>query len=485
MSAQSPRDTLIGWKAIAAYCRRNRSTVIRWHEERGLPVHVIPGGKQRTVFAYTTEISDWLHRQEQGIAADEAGADDVIPVPDAAGPQSVNAPPQNKDEAPANNEAPPQSHPALGVLHYVNKHRKIIAAAGIALAMSACAYVATVNILDHKRERHGLPSNPVARSQYLEARDAWGQRTAESIQKSIRLYQEVIAAEPDFAPARVGLAESWLILREYGNVPDARAFEAAKIAANRAVELSPNLASGHRALGFIHYWWDNDPTKALSEFERALQLDGNNAQTHFWFANALADMGKDKAAEFHYAKARQLDPGSRPIEIEYACAQWQAGRDQIALARLLDLTQRYPKDATIYNCLTWVYIGLGDIRNASAAYTQLASLRQEPTLVRFSADLAKAVEQDAATAHKILIDKNLKELQDGTRRIRLEPAFYASAMNDRQSMVALMHDAIMLGEKWYSPPVTRRMEAKWKSDAAVTAMLDKLVSEPDVNVTHE
>ena len=41
-----------GWKAIASYFGRDRSTVMRWMRERQLPVHRMPGGKQGTVFAF-------------------------------------------------------------------------------------------------------------------------------------------------------------------------------------------------------------------------------------------------------------------------------------------------------------------------------------------------------------------------------------------------------------------------------------------------
>src|SRR5690606_22761389 len=120
--------------------------------------------------------------------------------------------------------------------------------------------------------------------------------------------------------------------------------------------------------GFIDYWWDNDPVGAVAAFQHALTLDARDAQTHFWFANILADLGQDEAAERHYAQARLLSPGSLPIAIEHACAQWQAGRDQLALERLAALRAEHPDDPTINNCLGWVHIGLGDMAGAARAY---------------------------------------------------------------------------------------------------------------------
>lgn len=51
---------LDSWKAIAAYLKRDERTVRRWERELGLPVRRVPGGRGRSVFAYTSEIDAWL-----------------------------------------------------------------------------------------------------------------------------------------------------------------------------------------------------------------------------------------------------------------------------------------------------------------------------------------------------------------------------------------------------------------------------------------
>jgi phage terminase Nu1 subunit (DNA packaging protein) len=55
-SRSSRKNRLDSWKEIAAYLRRNIDTVILW-EKQGLPIHRIGGG---AVHAYTDEIDDWL-----------------------------------------------------------------------------------------------------------------------------------------------------------------------------------------------------------------------------------------------------------------------------------------------------------------------------------------------------------------------------------------------------------------------------------------
>lgn len=67
---------LDSWKDIASYLGRDVRTVMRW-QEKGLPVHRVPGGKRQAVFAYPAEIDNWLHgrgNNEASIAAESGEA---------------------------------------------------------------------------------------------------------------------------------------------------------------------------------------------------------------------------------------------------------------------------------------------------------------------------------------------------------------------------------------------------------------------------
>jgi hypothetical protein len=51
---------LDGWKAIADHLGRDSRTAQRWHQERGMPVHHVAGGRGGGVFAYRGELDEWL-----------------------------------------------------------------------------------------------------------------------------------------------------------------------------------------------------------------------------------------------------------------------------------------------------------------------------------------------------------------------------------------------------------------------------------------
>jgi TolB-like protein len=80
-----PDDRLDSWKEIAAYLRRDESTVRRW-EKDGLPVHRHRHKLRAAVFAYKSELDAWWRNAEH-----EAGGSRSVPeaVPGDSGGRSA------------------------------------------------------------------------------------------------------------------------------------------------------------------------------------------------------------------------------------------------------------------------------------------------------------------------------------------------------------------------------------------------------------
>lgn len=60
-------DLLSSWKEIANYLHCDVRTCIRWEDKYGLLVHRIEGAKGSRVFAYKTELDDWLKSRNSNI----------------------------------------------------------------------------------------------------------------------------------------------------------------------------------------------------------------------------------------------------------------------------------------------------------------------------------------------------------------------------------------------------------------------------------
>lgn len=435
---------------------------MRWARERDLPVHRLPGGKQGSVFAYEHELTAWSRRMEQ---SGMLGGEDA--------PDSTETPPP---------PAADQAQPARRRWTWQIAGGLALAAA-IMLALPATR--AALSPAPSPADRAAaMPHDPDVAAQFVAARDLWARRTPQDLRRAIGLYEKVIAADPDFAPAYAGLAEAWLIYREYGEAGESEAYSAAKSSVEQALKLDPDLPAAHRANGFIQYWWSYDAQRSVDSFQRALKLDPRDGMTHFWYANVLSDLGQDAAAQRAYDTAQLLLPGTPTIAVERACAHWQAGRDVLAIRELGALARRYPDDATIHNCLAWAHISQGDIVRFAAEYRRLASLRKVPAMLKLSAQLDDAVARDPATAHEVLIADARREFAEGERKTRMTPAFHASSMGDRETLVTLLRQAATLGERWYSATLNRRIAQKWRGDAEIQQLLAKvIVATPKVDLS--
>ena len=62
----NPPDRLVSWKEISAYLGIDERTCQRWEKKYGLPVRRIDPATKSRVFAFKTELDEWLdmHRQQ-------------------------------------------------------------------------------------------------------------------------------------------------------------------------------------------------------------------------------------------------------------------------------------------------------------------------------------------------------------------------------------------------------------------------------------
>src|SRR5664279_5482229 len=77
-SGKSPEDRLDSWKEIAAYLKRDVTTVQRWEKREGMPVHRHLHDRMGSVYASRTELDAWA-RSRKLSGAGAAGEGDEVP----------------------------------------------------------------------------------------------------------------------------------------------------------------------------------------------------------------------------------------------------------------------------------------------------------------------------------------------------------------------------------------------------------------------
>lgn len=129
----------------------------------------------------------------------------------------------------------------------------------------------------------------------------------------IKYFQQAVAEDPRYAPAYVGLADSYALHVDYRSVPVTEGFELAKANARKAIAIDESLAEAHASLALSLFIYDWDWTGAEREFKRAIELAPGYATGHQWYAFLLVARGQVEEALVEAHMAQELDPASVSI----------------------------------------------------------------------------------------------------------------------------------------------------------------------------
>ncbi len=155
-------------------------------------------------------------------------------------------------------------------------------------------------------------TTPEAYEDFLLGRDLIHRRTQPLLEQAVERFQAVLAVDPDYAPALVGLAEATIMLFDsedsWGNLSIEEVVARATPALERALALDPGIADAYAARGLM---FNNQGRleEALADFDRAIALNPNLARAHKYRSNLLIDdLGRFRDATAALETALRLDP---------------------------------------------------------------------------------------------------------------------------------------------------------------------------------
>jgi DNA-binding winged helix-turn-helix (wHTH) protein/tetratricopeptide (TPR) repeat protein len=247
--------------------------------------------------------------------------------------------------------------------------------------------------------------NDPAYQLYVRGRYFWNRRTEDGLRKAADYFRQSIAADPNYAPAYAGLADSYALLASFSVEPGRTANADARSAALSAIQLDPTLAEPHASLGMIEFFTDWNLPGAELEFERALRLNPNYATGHHWYALDLAAMGRFPQALYEIHEAQKLDPlsliiGTNVGWVEYLARDYAGARRD--LERVLELDPNFTRARTR---LGMVELATGDYKAAVADLKQAVALSgdEDPWVEGLLGD-AEARAGDRSDAEKLLAE---------------------------------------------------------------------------------
>jgi len=142
---------------------------------------------------------------------------------------------------------------------------------------------------------------------YLQGRHFWGKRGA-GIMKGLKFFEAALEKDPAFALAHAGMADAYQLLGFYGFAPPRDVMPKARAAAERALQLDPNLAEAHNALGFILLSYDWDVGAAQREFKRAIALKPSYIPAYYWYASSFIPFDSPAKAVAMDEEAVRIEP---------------------------------------------------------------------------------------------------------------------------------------------------------------------------------
>jgi tetratricopeptide (TPR) repeat protein len=194
---------------------------------------------------------------------------------------------------------------------------------------------------------------------YLKGRYFWYKRTEQDLRKGIEYFNQAIENDSRYAAAYDGLSDSYALLALRGIVPHQEAFERAKAAARRALEIDDSLGEAHASLAHIrlHEW---DWPGLDEEFQRALKLNPAHSIAYHWYSEYLTATGRAEEAIETMAKAKEIDPLSPVTWAGVASRLYFARRYDEAIKQIHEGLEINPNHFLLHLDLGYAYVQKGE-----------------------------------------------------------------------------------------------------------------------------
>jgi TolB-like protein/Tfp pilus assembly protein PilF len=230
--------------------------------------------------------------------------------------------------------------------------------------------------------------DPVAHELYLKGRHFWGLR-GDNLLRAVEFYNQAIARDPNYAPAYAGLGETYILLPYYTGADPKEVRPKARAVALKALELNPNLAEAHAALGKIVYTEDIDLQQSIREYRRAIELSPNYAGAHHWLGNGpLAGLGRFDEAIAEGKRSVELDPLSAINLVDLANTYFYAHRFKEAEAVMKKALEIDPAFAYAHWIYGMILQASGDLEGARTQYTTARARENDQQAIALRGELA-------------------------------------------------------------------------------------------------
>jgi len=262
------------------------------------------------------------------------------------------------------------------------------------------------------------------------------ERRGAGVTQSAEYFSQAIEKDSNFARAYAGLADALEFFPYFNGVPAARVEARVKTAANRSLELDPNLAEPRVALAMAHwhaYRWD----EADAEFRHALAADSTSPVAHTQYGRFLLSVGKVPDALREFRTARVLDPLAGTASVWLAQTLGYSGDHAAAWAESKRARELDPNLGTAHTILAFERIAVRHFDEARAILGD-----NVPLILSFRGMAAYILQSKGDTARAAAIRRDLDATPDTTWMIHIARGYAYLATGDTAKALSEMESGV-------------------------------------------
>jgi len=281
--------------------------------------------------------------------------------------------------------------------------------------------------------------NTEAYQLYLKGRYFWNQRGS-GLVKAAEYFERALAADPDYAHAHAGLADSYSLLGFYGFTDPREVYPKATAAATRALELDGSLGEAHASLGYIHFTYDWDMQAAEREFRRAMELTPNHAPAYYWYGALLGRRGDWDQAFAMIDKSLELDPLSPFCNVQKGWTLMRHGDYDRAIELIRKGIELNPNLVIGHMLLGHALVMKSSFPEAISSLREAVRISQGDAWMKGSLAYAYAASGQRDQAKGIL-DEMLRSVPSSGYRRSLPLALAYTGLGDKDHAFEFLHKA--------------------------------------------
>jgi TolB-like protein/Tfp pilus assembly protein PilF len=257
---------------------------------------------------------------------------------------------------------------------------------------------------------------------YLKGRHYWNNWTGGEMQKGLGYFEHALQADPNYAPAWIGLADAYYGLSgRY--MPSKEMMPKIRAAALKALEIDETLGEAHASLALVKMAYEWNWQEAEKEFRRAVELTPGSGAVHFSYGLYLVVTERPDEALKELRLAQELDPLSPSTAVvaawPYYYAPLPARQYDLAASQVEKIIELNPNFHAAYGFISQVYWEM-------AMYDQAIAMAEKAKQLEDAMDnRAILVAAYAAAGRKIEARKELAELLGRSKRDHLSPVHNA------------------------------------------------------------